>query len=88
LNAPGQVLFDKAGVGRRKVGVRCLEGLPRFGGLERGTSFGEVREPYLQAAPVVDSNKPPITPKVKEILTDELSDSQMNVIHDVTYLSM
>jgi hypothetical protein len=50
--APGQVLFDQAGLGRGKVGGRGLEKSAAVRGLERGTSFGEVRAPYLQAMPM------------------------------------
>ncbi len=47
--APGQVLFDQAGLGRWKVGGRGIGKSAAVRGLERGTSFGEVRAPYLQA---------------------------------------
>ncbi len=49
--APGQVLFDQAGLGRGKVGGRGIEKSAAVRGLERGTSFGDVRAPYLQATP-------------------------------------
>ena len=48
---PGQVLFDQAGLGRGKVGGRGIGKSAAVRGLERGTSFGEVRAPYLQATP-------------------------------------
>ncbi len=47
--APGQVLFDQAGLGRGKVGGKGIGKSTAVRGLERGTSFGEVRAPYLQA---------------------------------------
>ncbi len=40
--APGQVLFDQAGLGRGKVGGRGVGKSAAVRGLERGTSFGEV----------------------------------------------
>ncbi len=49
--APGQVLFDQAGLGRGKVGGRGVGKSAAVRGLDRGTSFGEVRAPYLQATP-------------------------------------
>ncbi len=49
--APGQVLFDQAGLGWGKVGGRGIGKSAAVRGLERGTSFREVREPYLQATP-------------------------------------
>jgi hypothetical protein len=51
--APGQVLFDQAGLGRGKVGGRGIGKSAAVRGLERGTSFGEVRAPYLQATPAL-----------------------------------
>jgi hypothetical protein len=50
--APGQVsrvLFDQAGLGQGKVGGRGIGKSAAVWGLERETSFGEVRAPYLQA---------------------------------------
>jgi hypothetical protein len=49
--APGQVLFDQEGLGRGKVGGRGIGKSTTVWGLERGTTFGEVRAPYLQATP-------------------------------------
>ncbi len=49
--APGQVLFDQAGLGRGKVGGGGIGKSTAVRGLKRGTSFGEVRAPYLQATP-------------------------------------
>jgi hypothetical protein len=49
--APGQVLFDQAGLGRGKVEGRGIGKSAAVRGLERGTSFGEVHAPYLQATP-------------------------------------
>jgi hypothetical protein len=45
--APGQVLFDQAGLGRGKGGGRGIGKSAAVRGLERGTSFGDVRAPYL-----------------------------------------
>ncbi len=44
------MLFDQAGLGPGKVGGRIGKSAA-VRGLERGTSFGEVRAPYLQATP-------------------------------------
>jgi hypothetical protein len=51
---PGQVLFDHAGLGW-KVGGRGIGKSAAVWGLECGTSFGEVRAPYLQATPAASS---------------------------------
>ncbi len=49
--APRQVLFDQAGLGRGKVGARWIGKSAAVRGLKSGTSFAEVRAPYLQAMP-------------------------------------
>jgi hypothetical protein len=40
---PGQVLFDHAGLDRRKVRGSWLGKRAAVRGLERGTSFGDIR---------------------------------------------
>ncbi len=47
--APGQVLFNQAGLGRGKVGGRGIGKSAAVQGLERETSFGDVHVPYLLA---------------------------------------
>jgi hypothetical protein len=51
---PGQVLFDQAGLGRGKVRGRGIGKGAAVRGLERGTSFGEVRADVL-CAPLCQS---------------------------------
>ncbi len=46
---PGLVFFDQAGLDRGKIGGRGIGKSAAVRGLERGTSFGEVRAPYVQA---------------------------------------
>ncbi len=41
FNAPGQVLFDQAGLGRGILGEMGLGGVPRFGGSNAGPPLGK-----------------------------------------------